>query len=175
VTVTRQLDDTAAGLADAGTTRPEHREPVLVYTLAGCLHCANARRRLRRNGIQFSELRVESLPGGRETLLERTGGWTAPQIVIGTRAIGGADALARLDRSGALGGLVRGQRFPRAVVRRRLAPGRILRWLLSAPFGGACGPHRISVDIVDERGSRLERRPAGTLVAAELLAASLNL
>ena len=153
---------------------PAGDEPVLVYTLAGCLHCSNARRRLRRRGIAFSEQPVEVLPHGRRTLLERTGGATAPQIVIGERAIGGADALARLDRSGALDGLVHGKRFPRAVVRQRLAPGRVLRWLLSAPFGGACGPRSISVDIVDERGRRLERRPAATREAAEVLTASLN-
>lgn len=157
-----------------GPPEPAGDAPVLVYTLAGCLHCSNARRRLRRRGIAFSEQRVELLPQGRRTLLERTGGATAPQIVIGERAIGGADALARLDRSGALDGLVHGQRFPRAVVRQRLAPGSVLRWLLSAPFGGACGPRSISVDIVDERGRRLERRPVATREAAEVLTAALN-
>ena len=169
MTVTDLLHDT-----DSGPAAPEGREPVLVYTLAGCVHCSNARRRLKRNGIPFSEHPVESLQQGRTTLFERTGGSTAPQIVIGTRAIGGAAALARLDRSGALDGLVRGQPFPRAVVRRRRTPGRVLQWLLSAPFGGACGPRRISVDIVDEHGCRLERRPAPTREAADAMAAALN-
>ncbi len=164
--VTIPLDDTAAGAPPAA--------PVLVYTLSGCVHCANARRRLRRRGVPFAEQPVELLPHGRRTLLERTGGATAPQIVIGERAIGGADALARLDRSGALDGLLRRQPFPRAVVRNRLAPGSAVRWLLSAPFGGACGPRTISVDIVDEHGRRLERRPVATPEAADALAAALN-
>lgn len=172
--MTTPLDDSGSRPIDTGTTGTERYEPVLVYTLAGCLHCANVRRRLKRNGIPFTEHSVESLQNGRKTLLERTGGWTAPQIVIGARAIGGADALARLDRSGALDGLVRGQRFPRAVVRRRLTPGSVLRWLLSTPLGGACGPRRVTVDVVDEHGRRLERRPAATREAAELVAAALN-
>ena len=98
----------------------------------------------------------------------------APQIVIGQRAIGGADALARLDRSGALDGLIGGERFPRAVVRRRLTPDCVLRWLLTTPFGGACGIRTITVDMVDEHGRLLERRPAATPDAAELLADALN-
>ena len=165
-TVTSPLDDTPAGSPPGA--------PVLLYTLAGCVHCTNARRRLRRRGIPFAEQPVELLPHGRRTLLERTGGSTAPQIVIGERAVGGADALARLDRSGALDGLLDGQRFPCAVVRNRLAPGSALRWLLSAPFGGDCGPRSVSIDIVDEYGRRLERRPVATLAAAESLAAALN-
>ncbi len=159
---------------DADQPVPDPREAVLVYTLTGCVHCSSARRRLRRSGIAFAEQPVEVLEHGRRTLMERTGGSTAPQIVIGQRAIGGAADLARLDRSGALHGLVRGQRFPRAVVRRRLTPGRVIQWMLSAPFGGACGPRRITVDVVDEHGRRLERRPAATHEAAELMAAALN-
>lgn len=152
----------------------EGMQDVVVYTLAGCVHCTNARRRLKRNGIPFTEHPVELLEHGRRTLRQRTGGSTAPQIVIGQRAIGGADALARLDRSGALAGLVDGERFPRAVVRRRVTPGHALRWLLTSPFGGACGPRAISVDVVDERGRRLERRPAATTEAAALVADALN-
>lgn len=151
-----------------------NRESVLVYTLSGCVHCSNARRRLKRHGIPFAEQPVELLEGGRRTLLQRTGGSTAPQIVIGKRAIGGADALARLDRSGALDGVLRGEHFPRAVVRVRRTPGRILRSVLTAPFGGTCGSQVITVDLVDEDGRRLERRPAPTREAADLIAAALN-
>lgn len=145
-----------------------------MYTLTGCLYCVSARRRLKRNGIAFSEQPVELLAHGRGTLRELTGGSTAPQIVIGGRAIGGADALARIDRGGALQDLVRGERFPRAIVRDRLTPGGLIRWLLATPFGGACGPRTLSVDVIDERGQRLERRPAATRETAGLMAGALN-
>jgi glutaredoxin 3 len=174
VTVDRPLDDPGRAPTDADPPVPDGPEGVLVYTLIGCLHCSNARRRLKRNGIAFAEQPVELLEHGRRTLMQRTGGSTAPQIVIGQRAIGGADALARLDRSGALDGLIGGKRFPRAVVRRRLTAGCVLRWLLTTPFGGACGIRTITVDMVDEHGRRLERRPAPTPDAAELLADALN-
>lgn len=174
VTVDRLLDDVGRSAPDPDPPAHDRREAVLIYTLTGCVHCSTARHRLRRNGITFSEQPVESLEHGRRTLAQLTGGWTAPQIVIGQRAIGGADALARIDRSGALDGLIRGQRFPRAVVRRRLTAGSVLRWLLSAPFGGSCGARTISVDIVDEHGRRLERRPAANREAAELMAGALN-
>jgi len=174
VTVERLLDDTGRAPISTESAVPDGREAVLVYTLSGCVHCSNARRRLKRNDITFAEQQVELLEHGRRTLLQRTGGSTAPQIVIGQRAIGGADALARLDRSGALDGLMRGARFPRGVVRRRLTPGRVLRWLLTTPLGGTCGIHSITVDLVDEHGRRLERRPAATAEAADLLAEALN-
>lgn len=174
MTVDRLLDDADRVPIDTKPPVPDGRETVLVYTLSGCVHCSNARRRLKRNDITFTEQQVELLEHGRRTLLQRTGGSTAPQIVIGHRAIGGADALARLDRSGALDGLMRGERFPRAVVRRRLTPGRVLRWLLTTPFGGACEIRTITVDVVDEHGRRIQRRPAPTREAAELVADALN-
>lgn len=157
----------------AGSDEHGH-EPVLVYTLRGCVHCANARRRLERHDVRFTEQPVELLADGRRTLMARTGGSTAPQIVIGERAIGGADALARLDRRGVLDALFQGKRFPHAIVRRRATPGHVLRWLLTTPFGGACGPRAITVDLVDERGTRLERRPAASYADATLIADALN-
>lgn len=145
-----------------------------MYTLPGCVYCEMARRRLRRKSVAFSEQPVERLAHRRETLMERTGGWTAPQIVIGARPIGGADALARLDRAGVLDELLAGARFPRAVVRRRLAPGRALRWMLRTPSGRAGGPWAVRVEVLDEDGRRLERRPAPTLEAAVRVASELN-
>lgn len=169
------MSETSLGSSPDGDPRtPELRQPVLMYTLVGCVHCIRARGLLARNGVSFEEQPVELLEHGRQTLRERTGGWTAPQIVIGDRVVGGADALARLDRAGALGALFQGERFPRAVVRRRLTPGRALVWLLAAPFGGTCDPRVTTVDLIDERGRRLERRPAPTREDAERLAAAVN-
>lgn len=69
-----------------------------MYTLARCVHCERARRRLRSHGVDFDEIRGDRRPGLRSRLLERTGGLTVPQILIDGEAIGGADELAALDR-----------------------------------------------------------------------------
>lgn len=110
---------------------------VTVYTLTGCLHCERARRRLRRDGADFEEIRGNGDPGFRARLLELTGGFTVPQIVIDGEAVGGADELAALDRRGVLAPRLALQRFPHPVVRRRLAVGRSPGFLEAASSAAA--------------------------------------
>lgn len=117
---------------------PAARAGVVLYTLSTCPSCGYARRLLRRRGIPFEEVRGDFVPGFRRELLERTGEWTVPQVLVGDEPIGGADALAWLDRRGALTARLRGEEFPVAVVRRRLSPKRLPRFLLSAIGGGVC-------------------------------------
>ena len=160
--------------SEARSRRDALRAPVFVYTLGGCGSWASARRLLHRRGIDFEEVSGDAVPGFRRHLAELTGRATVPQIVIGGEPIGGADALARLDRRGVLLPRVRGEEFPRAVVRRRLAPGRLLATIASALGGGTCGPWRYDVALVDRDGRTLERSSAGSAEEAELLAATLN-
>lgn len=86
--------------------RPQ-QAAVELYTLAICGSCRIARSLLRRRGIEFTEIPIETVPGGRHALMRRTGRMTAPQIVIDGEPIGGADSLLALDRRGALDALVR--------------------------------------------------------------------
>lgn len=146
--------------------------PVELYTAPGCPPCERARRLLRRRGIDFVERPVEQLAGGTAALLERTGAPTVPQIVIRGKPIGGAEALARLNRTGVLPALVRGDRFPVAVVRRRLAPAALLAWAVAPFLRDYPGMRRYTVDLMDARGRRLERIPAGSAREAERIAAS---
>jgi glutaredoxin 3 len=65
-------------------------------------HCVRAKALLDARGISYEEVSLEDDPQFRRTLLDRTGGWTVPQILIDGRPIGGYAELYRLDRSGAL-------------------------------------------------------------------------
>ena len=79
-----------------------------IYTLRGCLHCFRARRRLRRKGVDFEEIKVgRDIERARADLQARFGADTFPQIVIGDRHVGGADQLVALDKSGELDALLR--------------------------------------------------------------------
>lgn len=147
-----------------------NRSVVTVYTLSGCHHCVRARDLLRRRGVAFEEVSGDGARGFRAMLLALTGRVTVPQIVIGDAPIGGASALARLDRRGVLVPLARGERFPRAIARRRIN----LVGLFAAPFGGSCGAWRHRVDLVDRDGTVLERIQVPAAEEAVELAMFLN-
>jgi len=131
---------------------------VVLYTLGGCGHCTTARRLLQRLDIPFEEHRLDGVTDFRGLLVERTGGWTVPQILIGGEPIGGASDLARLQRRGVLLARVNGDTFPVAVVRRRPAPGRMLAALLTRPGGARRAAWRDSVELRDRDGRVVERR-----------------
>ena len=73
-----------------------------MYTTAWCGFCARAKALLEAKGLPYDEVRVDDDPAFRARLLELTGGWTVPQILIDGRPIGGYTELWQLDRSGAL-------------------------------------------------------------------------
>ena len=50
----------------------------------------------------YEEISLDDEPAFRQKLLELTGGWTVPQILIDGEPIGGYTELWRLDRAGAL-------------------------------------------------------------------------
>ena len=54
----------------------------------------------RRQGIEYEEINLDDDPHFRQKLLELTGGWTVPQILIDGKPIGGYTELWRLDKSG---------------------------------------------------------------------------
>ncbi len=101
---------------------PSEMATVTIYTLRGCMHCFRARRRLRRHGVDFEEIKAgRDVERARAELRARFGGaGTFPQIVIGDRHIGGADQLVALDKSGELDALLRASPPPP----RRVSAGR---------------------------------------------------
>ena len=129
-----------------------HPHPVLIYTLAGCVHCRRARRLLARLDIAYEERRLDGGAGFRALLAERTGGYTVPQVVIRGVPIGGASELARLQRRGVLPARVRGDTFPIELRRRRLTPGRLLAAIVSRPRSAREAVWRHSHELRDADG-----------------------
>jgi glutaredoxin 3 len=76
-----------------------------MYTTAWCGFCDRAKALLEEHGLPYEEIRVDDDPSFRDRLLDLTGGWTVPQILIDGRAIGGYMELRELARRGVLDGL----------------------------------------------------------------------
>jgi glutaredoxin 3 len=73
-----------------------------MYTTAWCGYCVRAKALLDDRGLDYEEIRMDDDPAFRAKLLEMTGHWTVPQILIDERPIGGYVELLQLDRSGQL-------------------------------------------------------------------------
>jgi glutaredoxin 3 len=74
-----------------------------MYTTRWCGYCVRAKALLQSRGIPFEQISLDDDPQFRQKLLDLTGGWTVPQILIDGRPIGGYTELWELDRSGRLG------------------------------------------------------------------------
>jgi glutaredoxin 3 len=75
---------------------------IQMYTTRWCGYCVRAKTLLESRGLSFEEISLDDDPDFRRRLLDLTGGWTVPQIVIDGRPIGGYTELWQLDRSGEL-------------------------------------------------------------------------
>jgi glutaredoxin 3 len=79
-----------------------------IYTTGWCPYCARARELLNAKKVNFTEIDIESAPGLREQMIERSGRTSVPQIFIGSTHVGGCDDLYALDQSGGLDPLLAG-------------------------------------------------------------------
>ena len=77
-----------------------------MYTTDWCGYCVRAKALLDAKGIEYDEVNVDSDPGFRRRLLELTGNWTVPQIILDDRPIGGYSELRRLELDGRLDDLL---------------------------------------------------------------------
>jgi glutaredoxin 3 len=75
---------------------------IQLYTTGWCAFCVRAKKLLDDRGLAYDEINVDDDPHFRAKLLDLTGGWTVPQIVVDGRPIGGYQELHLLDRSGRL-------------------------------------------------------------------------
>ncbi len=73
-----------------------------LYTTAWCGYCHRAKMLLDGRGVAYEEISLDGDPSFRARLLELTGRWTVPQILIDGRPIGGYTELWELDRAGEL-------------------------------------------------------------------------
>jgi glutaredoxin 3 len=75
---------------------------IQMYTTAWCGYCVRAKTLLESRGLEYEEISLDDDPTFRQRLLDLTGGWTVPQILVDGRPIGGYTELWQLDRSGRL-------------------------------------------------------------------------
>ncbi len=84
-------------------------QTVKMYTTAVCPYCIRAKQILKSKGVeQIEEIRIDSDPQARATMMETTRRRTVPQIFIGDTHVGGCDDLVALDRAGGLEPLLAG-------------------------------------------------------------------
>jgi glutaredoxin 3 len=79
---------------------------VTMYSTSWCPYCERARRLLKRKGVDFEEIDVESAPEKRAEMQNRSGRRSVPQIFIGDRHVGGSDDLHALEEAGKLDALL---------------------------------------------------------------------
>mgnify|MGYP001561556815 FL=1 len=78
-------------------------QAVKMYTTAVCPYCVRAKQILKSKGVeQIEEVRIDTDPAARSTMMEITGRRTVPQIFIGSTHVGGCDDLVALDSQGGL-------------------------------------------------------------------------
>jgi len=75
---------------------------IRVYSTQVCPYCERAKMLLKRKGVDFTEIRVDTDPEARKTMETESGRRTVPQIFIGERHVGGFDELQALERAGEL-------------------------------------------------------------------------
>jgi len=71
---------------------------ILIYTSTFCPYCTMAKRLLDKKKVTYKELNVDSQPGLREAMQQKTQRRTVPQIYIGEFHVGGFDDLLLLER-----------------------------------------------------------------------------
>jgi glutaredoxin 3 len=84
--------------------------PVEIYTTPYCPFCVDAKALLKKKNVVFTEIDVSSDRDLKQQMIQRAnGGYTVPQIFIGSVHVGGCDDLYELEGEGKLDPLVNGQ------------------------------------------------------------------
>lgn len=79
---------------------------IIIYTGRLCPYCTMAKRLLERKGVLYTEIDIDSRPGLRQEVMEKTQRRTVPQIYIGNFHVGGFDDLNALDKANKLDALL---------------------------------------------------------------------
>lgn len=76
---------------------------VKMYTTGVCPYCVMAKQLLVSKGVtRIEEVRIDTDPDERDSMMEITGRRTVPQIFIGQTHVGGFDDLSALNQAGKL-------------------------------------------------------------------------
>ena len=72
---------------------------ILIYSSSICPYCIMAKCLFDQKGMRYTEINVDSAPGLRKEMMDKTNRRTVPQIYIGDLHVGGFDELYALDRA----------------------------------------------------------------------------
>jgi glutaredoxin 3 len=75
---------------------------ITVYSTDPCSFCSRAKDLLNLRGYAYEEINLSKDPAGRAELVEKTGMFSFPQIVINGEVLGGFRELVQADTSGRL-------------------------------------------------------------------------
>jgi glutaredoxin 3 len=75
---------------------------ITLYSTDPCSFCARAKELLTRRGYAYEEINLSKDPAGRAKLVDQTGMFSFPQIVISGEVLGGFRELVQADMSGRL-------------------------------------------------------------------------
>ena len=75
---------------------------IKIYSTNWWGSCIAAKKLLDDKGLSYEEINIEEANISREKLIQLTGGYTVPQIIINDEAIGGLDQLLILNKEGKL-------------------------------------------------------------------------
>lgn len=80
---------------------------VEIYTSTMCAYCLAAKNLLKRNGLDYIEIRVDTDPSRLQEMLSRTHQRSIPQVFIGSHHVGGYEQLLAVEQSGELTQIIR--------------------------------------------------------------------
>lgn len=84
---------------------------IIVYSTLTCPYCVNAKELLDSKGVEYKVIYVDKDPTQLEEMLSKSNGSrTVPQIFIDGKHIGGFSDLKKLNESGKLDILLKGER-----------------------------------------------------------------
>lgn len=81
---------------------------VVIYTSRVCPYCLRAKRLLDAKGVAYEERMLDLSHESRQMLVDLTGRYTVPQILVNGTPLGGFDELSALDQAGELDRLLNG-------------------------------------------------------------------
>jgi glutaredoxin 3 len=81
---------------------------ITIYSTAICPYCVAAKNFLKSKGLSWTEVRIDTAPGEREAMVNRTRRTSVPQIFVGDHHVGGYDDLMALHRAGGFEPLLAG-------------------------------------------------------------------
>lgn len=80
---------------------------IIIYSKEHCPFCDKAKQLLDHKGASYEEVRVDLNSDELQTMMDRSGRRTVPQIFIGDRHIGGFDDMWALEQAGELNPLLK--------------------------------------------------------------------